>query len=52
MQTYPCPVFATSVSVKPYVPCLVDSVGSFLLVSSIPSDSYSLSSILQGSPIS
>ena len=46
MQTYPGPVFATSVSVKPYVPCLVDSVGSFLLVSSIPSDSYSLSPFL------
>lgn len=37
-------MLASSVSVSPYEPGLVDSVGRVLLVSSTPSDSYSLSS--------
>ena len=39
MQALPIP--ASSVSVTPYEPCLVNSVGHVLLVSSIQSDSYS-----------
>jgi hypothetical protein len=37
------PVLAASVSVSSYEPCLVDSEGSVLIVFSIPSDSYHLS---------
>ena len=44
MQTHGSPVFATSVSVSSVDPCLDDSVGHVLLVSSILSDSYNLSS--------
>lgn len=44
MQTLASPLFAASVSVKPHEPCLVDSVGYVLLVSSIPPDSYSITS--------
>lgn len=51
MQTSLCPMLATSISVSPRKPCLVDSVSSVLLVSSIPCDNYSLSSpILQDFP--
>ena len=44
VQTTAPPVFAASVSVSPYEPCLVDSVGHVLLVAPITSDSYNLSS--------
>lgn len=44
MQSHAGPVIADSVSVSPYETFLVDSVGHFLLVSFIYSDSYSLSS--------
>lgn len=40
-RTHAGPVLADSVSVSPYEPQLVDSVGSVLLMFSIPSDSYS-----------
>ena len=39
------PVLAASVSVGPYEPGLVVSVGHVLLISSIPSDSYNLASL-------
>ena len=42
MQTHAGPVIATLVSVSSCEPCLVDSVGHVLLVSSIPPDSYTL----------
>lgn len=37
-------VLAAFISVSSYVPCLVDSGGLFLLVFTIPSGSYNLSS--------
>lgn len=43
MQRSWCRPMQAPVSVSPYEPCLPDSVGCVLLVSSIPSDSYSLS---------
>ena len=41
-QIHAHPMLAASVSVCPYVPCLVDLVSHALLVSSIFSDSYNL----------
>lgn len=37
------PMFSVSASVSPCEPCLLDSKGFVFLVSSVPSDSYSLS---------
>ena len=44
-QTHAGPIFATLVYVSPYETCLVDLVGHFLLVSVIPTESYTLSSL-------
>lgn len=46
VQTYAGPKLAASVPVSPCEPGLLDSVGRVLLVSSIPSESYNLSSPL------
>lgn len=46
VQTCAGPTLVASVSVSPCECCLVDLVGHVLLVSAIPSDSYSLSSPL------
>lgn len=43
MQIHADPLLATSVSVSPHEPYLVDSVGHVLMVSSISSDYYDLS---------
>ena len=45
LETHTGPMFSTSVSVSPCETCLLNSVGHVLLVSPIPPDSYSLSSL-------
>jgi hypothetical protein len=48
VKTHAGPVHAASVSLSSYEPCLVDSEGHVLLVSSIPTCSYTLSASPSG----